>query len=359
MTRGRVRNGYQGTANLPPGSSGRRCGRSPARARDAGRVASEIELFNREQVKRGLAARRSLARWHGALGVSRQAAHRRSRDLAQDHGPRVTPTEPARHVLRLAREEALAMQAAALGSEHVLIAVLRHDGDAAQALAGEGATLGRVRPCVRALTAARERPLSLGDLSRVCAARFARRRNGRSRKGSTRSTWTLFCWRRSLTPMVARAGFSRRSAWIWPQSAADLRASRSQGTLRLCPWRRSMRRDAFPHRPLSISVEHGGGEVRSLRWASLGLAAADRLGQAVTQVLARRDCRSGVGACRVHRRRRLGCRDGHALRGQRRVRSCTALQGPPACGRRLRHRADRALRRRLAGAASGAARQHL
>ena len=123
----------------------------------------EIELFNREQVKRGLAAGRSFGEVARALGVSRQAAHRRYRDLAQDHGPRVTPTEPARHVLRLAREEALAMQAAALGSEHVLIAVLRCDGDAAQALAGEGATLGRVRACVRALTAARERPLSLGE----------------------------------------------------------------------------------------------------------------------------------------------------------------------------------------------------
>jgi hypothetical protein len=120
----------------------------------------ELELFNREQVKRGLAAGESFADVARALGVSRQAAHRRYRDLAPAHGPRVTVTEPARRVLRLAREEALATQAAALGSEHVLIAVLRCNGDAAEALVREGATLARVRARSRALTAAGERPLS-------------------------------------------------------------------------------------------------------------------------------------------------------------------------------------------------------
>ena len=51
----------------------------------------EIELFNREQVKRGLAAGRSFGEVARALGVSRQAAHRRYRDLAQEflsHGIR-------------------------------------------------------------------------------------------------------------------------------------------------------------------------------------------------------------------------------------------------------------------------------
>ena len=55
----------------------------------------------------------------------------------------------------------------------------------------------------------------------------------------------------------------------------------------------------------------------------------------------------------------VGCRDGHAIRGQRRVRRPSALQGAPACGRRSRHRAHRALRRRLARAASRAPQQHL
>ena len=123
----------------------------------------EIERFNREQVKRGLATGRSFADVARALGISRQAAHRRYRDLTQARDPQVTVTEPARRVLRLAREEALATQATALGGEHVLIAVLRCDGDAAQALADEGATLGRVRPFVRALTAARERRLGHGE----------------------------------------------------------------------------------------------------------------------------------------------------------------------------------------------------
>ena len=122
----------------------------------------EVELFSREQVKSGLAAGRSYGDVARALGITRQAAHRRFRDLAPARGPRVTVTEQSRRVLWLAREEALATQAAALGSEHVLIAVLRSGGDEAQALVIEGATLERVRACTRELTAARERPSALG-----------------------------------------------------------------------------------------------------------------------------------------------------------------------------------------------------
>jgi NAD(P)H-dependent flavin oxidoreductase YrpB (nitropropane dioxygenase family) len=46
-----------------------------------------------------------------------------------------------------------------------------------------------------------------------------------------------------------------------------------------------------------------------------------------------RNRRPGVRARRA-RRRCLGCRDGDAIRGQRRVRRPSALQGAAACGRR-------------------------
>jgi len=52
--------------------------------------------------------------------------------------------------------------AAAVGGEHVLIAVLRCGGDAAQALIREGATLERVQECERALAADRGRPSGFG-----------------------------------------------------------------------------------------------------------------------------------------------------------------------------------------------------
>ena len=47
-----------------------------------------------------------------------------------------------------------------------------------------------------------------------------------------------------------------------------------------------MRRDAFPYRPLSISVEPGRDEVTVVVVGELDLATADELGQAVAQVRA-------------------------------------------------------------------------
>jgi AraC-like DNA-binding protein len=120
----------------------------------------ELEAITRTQVQRGLRAGSSFSDIARALGVSRQAAHRRFRDLA---GTRVAPTTQARLALRLAREEALTANAPALGSEHLLIAVLRCHGHAAQALAGEGLTLELARTCARKVAAERGRSRGSGD----------------------------------------------------------------------------------------------------------------------------------------------------------------------------------------------------
>ena len=113
----------------------------------------ELELFTREQVARGLGAGRSFGEVARALGTSRQAAHRRYRELAPTLPARVVATEQVRSVFRIAGEEARSSRAAALGSEHVLIAALVIGGEVAQSLNDAGATLERVRARGRALTA--------------------------------------------------------------------------------------------------------------------------------------------------------------------------------------------------------------
>jgi len=112
----------------------------------------ELEGTIDGQVARALAAGHSFGDLARALGISRQAAHRRYRRLAAPPPPptgtRVTATEEAMHVLRLARDEAVRRDAVALGSEHVLIAVLRRGGDCAQMLHRHGVGLAAARAFV-------------------------------------------------------------------------------------------------------------------------------------------------------------------------------------------------------------------
>jgi ATP-dependent Clp protease ATP-binding subunit ClpA len=126
----------------------------------------ELEIFTREQVARGLGAGESFAEVARRLGMSRQAAHTRFRDLAPAQRSRVQATDELRRVLRLAREEAVSSKAAALGSEHLLIAVLRGGDDAAQALFREGVTLEAARAREREL-AANPAPSSGGGASHL------------------------------------------------------------------------------------------------------------------------------------------------------------------------------------------------
>lgn len=120
----------------------------------------ELQDFTREQAEHALQAGRSYGDVARALGISRQAAHSRFRDLAPGRAPapraRVVATERALRVLRAAREEALIAKAAAPGSEHVLMAVLRCGGDAALALARQGATLVGARACARGIVRDRD-----------------------------------------------------------------------------------------------------------------------------------------------------------------------------------------------------------
>ena len=111
----------------------------------------ELETFVSVQVERGLTEGRSFAALARAMGISRQAAHRRFRVLApepaRDRAPRLVATDAARRVVRLARAEALAA-GAALRSEHLLLAILRTDSPVAGVLRSEGLTLADTRACI-------------------------------------------------------------------------------------------------------------------------------------------------------------------------------------------------------------------
>jgi len=119
-----------------------------------GDLRRELDAFEREHVGRGLAAGRSFGALARVLGISRQAAHRRYRDLA----PR--PTEPrdpeprrleasaqVRRVAQLARAEACAAGRTAVGSRELLLALLRTDVDATRVLQASGVTLEAARAC--------------------------------------------------------------------------------------------------------------------------------------------------------------------------------------------------------------------
>jgi ATP-dependent Clp protease ATP-binding subunit ClpA len=108
----------------------------------------ELDAFVRLQVERGLVAGRSFGELARALGISRQAAHRRYRELAPRREPRrLAATEQARYVVRLAHAETCAAGESAVGSRQLLLAVLRTDTDAAHALQSEGVTLEKARAC--------------------------------------------------------------------------------------------------------------------------------------------------------------------------------------------------------------------
>jgi transposase-like protein len=105
----------------------------------------ELDGFERQQVARALADGATFASIARELGVSRQAVHRRFRNLSPADAPLVTSPD-ARRVLLYARDEAIALGADTPAGEHVLLATLRiSELPAAEVLRAAGATMGRVR----------------------------------------------------------------------------------------------------------------------------------------------------------------------------------------------------------------------
>jgi hypothetical protein len=93
---------------------------------------TELQEVERAEAARALANGSSFGAIARALGVSRQSAHRRYRDLSGAEPPpepepkgRMLVTSEARAAVRHAREEASALGAGAVGSEHLLLGVMR------------------------------------------------------------------------------------------------------------------------------------------------------------------------------------------------------------------------------------------
>lgn len=104
-------------------------------------------------VSNALGAGRSWGDIAKAVGISRQAAHKRysRRVRAAEQGPqesqrKVMVTSEARRAVRLSRDEAHAAGVSVVGTEHLLLGILRCDGSSAtSALAGAGVRLDEAR----------------------------------------------------------------------------------------------------------------------------------------------------------------------------------------------------------------------
>jgi ATP-dependent Clp protease ATP-binding subunit ClpA len=113
------------------------------------RIREELAEFERQQVARALTAGRSYGDVARAMGITRQAAHRRFKDLTK--GPRggserLPPTPEVRLVFEYAREEARSLGATVLAPVHLLLGILRNgDRRAAAALDASGVELDEAR----------------------------------------------------------------------------------------------------------------------------------------------------------------------------------------------------------------------
>ena len=117
------------------------------------RIRDELQEFERQQVARALTSGRSYGDVARAMGISRQAAHRRFKDLLKRNrrrSERLPPTPEVRLVFEYAREEARALGASELAPVHVVLGILRNgDQRAAAALTASGLALEDARRAAR------------------------------------------------------------------------------------------------------------------------------------------------------------------------------------------------------------------
>ncbi len=92
----------------------------------------ELDQIEPELVARALQAGASWSHIAQAIGISKQAAHRKHRHLAEQleldspaGGPKILVTSEARRAIQLAREEAKRLGQPAIGTEHILLGILR------------------------------------------------------------------------------------------------------------------------------------------------------------------------------------------------------------------------------------------
>jgi hypothetical protein len=142
----------------------------------------ELDAFERVQAWRALDAGSSYGSVARALGISRQAAHRRYRELAAATEPplggeptRLQVAPEARAAVQLAGEEATALGAVQMGSEHLLLGILRAgDAQAAGSLRAAGVTLDGARAAATPTLAAQAENGVEADDRASAVTRYAR-----------------------------------------------------------------------------------------------------------------------------------------------------------------------------------------
>jgi hypothetical protein len=132
----------------------------------------ELDAFERVQAWRALDGGASYGSVARSLGISRQAAHRRYRELAAATEPpaggepvRLRVAPEARAAVQLATEEAAALGATRMGSEHLLLGILRgRDSVGAEVLRASGVTLEAARAAAQP-TLADDAPVGEGQVT--------------------------------------------------------------------------------------------------------------------------------------------------------------------------------------------------
>lgn len=108
----------------------------------------ELSRLEAEHVSRALGRGATWSRIADALGVSKQAAHKRHRHR-RERGEKVRISDRARMAIAHGRQEAIAAGARTIGSDHLLLGVIAmRDTRASRALQGLGATTESLRAVV-------------------------------------------------------------------------------------------------------------------------------------------------------------------------------------------------------------------